>query len=263
MSGTVGRLSLIGCGPGAVDLLTLRAVRCIGAADVVLRDRLVHEDVLTFARADAQILYVGKGCGDGGRQQKGINGVIRDALKAGRHVARLKSGDPLVFGRAAEELAVAVELGAEVNVVPGVTAALAAAADANVLLTERQEIQSFVVTTGRSTDDGVTPDWAHLLKPGVCLAFYMGVAQAWRIQSQLMAAGAPGAAPISWVENAGRPECRAVHGRLDGLARTAREGDVMNPAILLVRYPLSLAGALGGEGHWPGLGPGLAARGDG
>lgn len=236
-----GKLILIGCGPGAADLLTVRAVRRIAEADLVLYDRLVDPDVLDLAKSSAELVYVGKGCGDGGRQQDNINTRLHDALLAGRTVARLKSGDPMVFGRAAEELAVAALVHADVEIVPGVTAALAAASESVITVTERSELQSFVVTTGKSADPNKDPDWSNLVKPGVCVAFYMSVAQSWRIQTALMAKGVPGQIAADWIENAGKPDCRRVSSRLDRLAHDARAHSVQNPAILLIRYPLSAA----------------------
>ncbi|WP_335595546.1 uroporphyrinogen-III C-methyltransferase [Hyphomonas sp.] len=238
-----GTLILIGCGPGAADLLTLRAARRIADADIVLYDRLVDQDVVALASARAQRLYVGKGCSDGGIQQADINAHLRAALLDGKVVARLKSGDPMIFGRAAEEIAVANAVGAGIEIVPGVTSALAAAADAAITVTERAELQSFVVTTGRAADADAPPDWTTVVKPGVCVAFYMGVAQAWRIQSELLRAGVPGRAPADWVERAGQRNMRTVSTRLDRLALDANSNRVSNPAILLVRYPLSLARA--------------------
>ncbi|HBU36152.1 MAG TPA: uroporphyrinogen-III C-methyltransferase, partial [Hyphomonas sp.] len=101
------------------------------------------------------------------------------------------------------------------------------------------ELQSFVVTTGRSANKDKEPDWANLLKPGICVAFYMSVAQAWRIQTALMARGVPGSLQAEWVENVGKPDCRRVETRLDRLALDARQHRVRNPAILFIRYPLS------------------------
>jgi len=236
-----GKLILIGCGPGAGDLLTLRATKRIQQADLILYDRLVDPQVLDYASREADRKYVGKGCGDGGIQQSAINTTLHKALSAGLTVARLKSGDPLVFGRAAEEIAVATSIAADIEVVPGVTSALAAASDALITVTERAELQSLVVTTGRAARDGGEPDWAKLIRPGICIAFYMGVAQAWRIQSRLMAAGVPANAPADWVERAGQSDMRSVSSQLDRLAMDAKAHSVTNPAILLVRYPHSLA----------------------
>ncbi|MBB36068.1 MAG: uroporphyrinogen-III C-methyltransferase [Hirschia sp.] len=242
-----GKLILIGCGPGAGDLLTLRAVRRIQCADVILYDRLVGEDWREFASSDAIIKYVGKAPGDGGVQQAALNAEIAAHVAAGRTVARLKSGDPMIFGRAAEEISAVLALEAEIEIVPGVTSALAAASDSIITVTERAELQSFVVTTGRTAKADEQPDWAKIVKPGVCAAFYMGVAQAWKIQSTLMAAGVPFNAPCDWVERAGQPGMRHVSTTLSRLAHDTHANQVSNPAILLVRYPYSLAKAVSAE----------------
>ena len=239
----VGKLILIGCGPGAADLLTLRAIKRISAADVILYDRLVGEDWREFASVTADIHYVGKAPGDGGVQQDALNQTIINYVKHGKTVARLKSGDPMIFGRAAEEIAAVATMGGAIEIVPGVTSALAAASDAVITVTERAELQSFVVTTGRTAKTDEQPDWARIVRPGVCAAFYMGVAQAWKIQSTLMAAGVPGDAPCDWIERAGQPEKRQISTTLSRLAHVTRDEKVSNPAILLVRYPYSLAQA--------------------
>lgn len=236
-----GKLILIGCGPGAADLLTFRAANRIGSADLVLYDRLIDPAVLNFAGHQAETRYVGKRCSDGGLQQADINQRIRSALLDGQTVARLKSGDPMVFGRAVEEIAIAAEVNAEIELVPGVTAALAAASDAQIGLTERAEIQSFTMTTARTAKDLSVPDWTHLARPGSCIGFYMGVAQAWRIQSALMSCGVPGNAPADWIERAGQKDMRTVSTQLDRLSFDAKTQNVKNPAVLLVRYPFSLA----------------------
>ena len=236
-----GKLILIGCGPGSTDLLTFRAANRIGSADLVLYDRLIDPEVLSFVGTDVETRYVGKRCGDGGRQQADINQQILSALRDDRTVARLKSGDPMIFGRAAEEIAIAVKVDAEVELVPGVTAALAAASDAKIGLTERAEIQSFTMTTARTAKDLSVPDWSKLAQPGSCMGFYMGVAQAWRIQSALMSSGVPGAAPVDWIERAGQTTTRVISTRLDRLSLDAKMHNIENPAVLLVRYPYSLA----------------------
>lgn len=235
-----GKLTLIGCGPGAADLLTLRAVDRIQSSDLVLYDRLVSDEVLALIPDDIECKYVGKKPGDGGVQQDELNSLIQSEVSKGRYVSRLKSGDPMIFGRAAEEIAAASVVGASIEIVPGVTSALAAASEAVITVTERAELQSFVVTTGRAADVDEAPDWARIVKPGVCVAFYMGVGQAWRIQSTLMAAGVPANAPADWIERAGQPETRSVKTVLGRLANDTREQGVQNPAILLIRYPYSL-----------------------
>ncbi|MEO0883428.1 MAG: uroporphyrinogen-III C-methyltransferase [Pseudomonadota bacterium] len=239
-----GKLVLIGCGPGAIDLMTLRALRRIESADLVLYDRLVNLELLTYVKPGAIYQYVGKRAGDGGRQQTDINLRIREALEAGATVARLKSGDPLIFGRAAEEIDIAEDCGADIEIVPGITSSLAAASDSLITVTERAELQSFIVTTGRTASDQSRPDWVQCVQPGVCVAFYMSVARAWKIQSTLMAAGIPGILPAIWVERAGCDDTRMVSTQLDRLALDAEQNKIKNPAILLLRYPHSLAGAL-------------------
>lgn len=238
-----GKLVLIGCGPGASDLLTFRATNRIASADLVLYDRLIDPEILGFVNDAATTIYVGKRCGDGGRQQTDINVRIAEALQAGQQVARLKSGDPMIFGRAVEELAIATDLGADVEIVPGVTAALAAASDAKIGLTERSEIQSFTMTTARTAKDLSVPEWSKLAQPGSCMGFYMGVAQAWRIQTALMSCGVPGNAPADWIERAGQDCMRSVSTRLDRLSLDAKTHEIQNPAVLIVRYPFSLAAA--------------------
>ena len=236
-----GKLVLIGCGPGAADLLTVRAANRIASADLILYDRLVPDEITALSAPSADKRYVGKEPGDGGVQQGALNVLIVDALIAGKTVARLKSGDPMIFGRAAEEIAAAASVGANVEIVPGVTAALAAASDAIINVTERSELQTFVVTTGRTARSECAPDWSQIVRPGVCIAVYMGVGQAWRIQAQLLAAGVPGNAPADWVERAGRTDSRSVSTRVDRVSLTAKTEHISNPAMLLVRYPHSLA----------------------
>jgi len=238
---TKGKLVLIGCGPGAIDLLTYRAADRIRSSDVVLYDRLVGEEIVQLANEQAELVYVGKKCGDGGRQQSDINDKIRKALLSGKTVSRLKSGDPMIFGRATEEIATATLCGAEVEIVPGVTASLAAAADANVALTEREEIQNFVMTTARTAKDLNVPDWSEIARPGTCVSFYMGVAQAERIRLALLNAGVPAEATAEWVERAGQPISRIVSTSVDRMHLDAAQNNVKNPAVLIVRYPVSLA----------------------
>ncbi|WP_108261541.1 uroporphyrinogen-III C-methyltransferase [Mangrovicoccus ximenensis] len=148
MPGARGHISLVGAGPGARDLLTLRAVRRLQEADVIFHDRLVEPEVLELARRDADRIYVGKEVGQHAWPQEKIDRVITAEALKGRRVVRLKSGDPSIFGRAAEEIAAARAAGIEVEIVPGITAASAAAASIMVPLTERGETDSFAVTTG-------------------------------------------------------------------------------------------------------------------
>ena len=236
-----GKLILIGCGPGAADLLTFRAVERMRSSDLVLYDRLVSEDVLQLAGGGPELVYVGKKCGDGGRQQVDINQQIAGALNAGKIVSRLKSGDPMIFGRATEEIAIATLCGAEIEIVPGVTAALAAASEARVAPTERGQLFNFVMTTARTANGLDVPDWSNLVKPGTCLSVYMGVAQAERIQTALLNAGVPESAPADWIERAGQPSSHRVETCVGRLFQDAVAHRITNPSVLIVRYPASLA----------------------
>jgi uroporphyrin-III C-methyltransferase/precorrin-2 dehydrogenase/sirohydrochlorin ferrochelatase len=184
--GGKGRIVLVGAGPGARDLLTLRAVQRLQEADVVFFDRLVDEDVLELARPDAERVFVGKHVGAHSWPQERINEVIVAAALTGRNVVRLKSGDPGVFGRATEELDAARAHGIEVEIVPGVTAACAAAAALGQSLTERGVSDTLVMATGTGSADNPLPDCVRHASPGTTLAFYMSVGQAARIT------GAPG-----------------------------------------------------------------------
>lgn len=185
-----GKISLVGAGPGARDLLTLRAVSRLQEADVIYYDRLVDPEVLGLARPDAERVYVGKAVGACAWPQDRIcDLIVRDALR-GRRVVRLKSGDPAVFGRATEEIDAARAHAIPVEIVPGITAASAAAAALGRSLTQRGQTDALVLATGTCQPGDATPDWARHAQPGTTLAIYMGIGQIDTIVAQLMAAGA-------------------------------------------------------------------------
>jgi uroporphyrin-III C-methyltransferase/precorrin-2 dehydrogenase/sirohydrochlorin ferrochelatase len=236
-----GFVSLVGAGPGAADMITLRGVQRLQRADVIFHDRLVDPAVLELARRDAERLAVGKAPGGIGWTQGEIDRAIVAAAREGKRVVRLKCGDPGVFGRATEEIAALESAGIDWEIVAGVTAASAAAAEAGFCLTERESIRSVVLTTGQTADDAPLGDWAPLARPGTAVAIYMGVAKAGEIEARLLAEGVPGEVGVEIVENASRPGMRRFSTVLGDLAGTvAREG-VRNPAMLLVRWPMGLA----------------------
>lgn len=237
-----GSIALVGAGPGARDLLTLRAVQRLQEADVIFYDRLVDPDVLDLARRDADRVFVGKEVGRHAWPQDRINGVIVAAARAGQRVVRLKSGDPSIFGRAAEELEAARAQGIAVEVVPGVTAASAAAAALGRPLTERGETDSLVIATGTCRPGDADPDWGALARPGTTLALYMAVGKIARVQEQLLAAGVE---PETEVEAVSAASTGAERQLRTTLARMAAEGaDLPAPAILLIRRPKAAAAAL-------------------
>lgn len=182
---STGMISLVGAGPGARDLLTLRAVERLQEADVIFYDRLVDPEVLELARRDAERIYVGKVVGAHAWPQDKINSVIVSAAKRGQRVVRLKSGDPSVFGRAAEEIDAARAADVPVEIVPGVTAALAMAASRTQSLTERDVTDALVLATGHLSDPSLSPDFELACRPGATTVFYMAVRQAKRVQEAL------------------------------------------------------------------------------
>lgn len=236
-----GFVSLVGAGPGSRDLITLRGVQRLQEADIVFYDRLVDPDLLELARRDAERVYVGKAPGLAAWPQDRINGVILAAARAGKRVVRLKAGDPGVFARGAEEAAACDAAGVPWEIVPGVTAASAAAAELGGFLTERGRYDSVVLTTGQSRPGDPAPDWASLARPGTTLALYMGVAAAPEIQAALLAAGAPAAVEAQIVANAGSPLARSWTTTLGALAETLRREEIANPAMILVRLPKDMA----------------------
>lgn len=236
-----GFVSLVGAGPGARDLITLRGAQRLQEADVIFHDRLVEPDLLELARRDAERVFVGKAPGAVSWPQERINGVIVAAARAGKRVVRLKCGDPGVFARGAEEAAACDAAGVPWEIVPGVTAASAAAAEVGGFLTERGAYDSLVLTTGAARPGDAAPDWASLARPGVTLAVYMGVAAAGEIRAALLAAGAPAATLVEIVAEASTPRARTWRTTLGDLAETVAAEAVASPAILLVRLPKAAA----------------------
>jgi uroporphyrin-III C-methyltransferase / precorrin-2 dehydrogenase / sirohydrochlorin ferrochelatase len=223
-----GHVSLVGAGPGAEDLLTLRAQRVLQEADVIVYDRLVPEAVVAQGRREARRVYVGKAKGAHAVTQDEINAlIVREAL-AGNNVVRLKSGDPLVFGRAGEEMAALRAAGVSFDIVPGITAAFAAAAETEIPLTLRDRSSGLVFATGHDADGETLPGWAGLALSGVTVAVYMGSTVAAKVAARLIEAGMGPATPVAVIENASRADRRAYAGRLDELAdRPALSGPVL------------------------------------
>ena len=231
-----GHIALVGAGPGARDLLTMRALRRLQEADVIFYDRLVDPEVLELARRDADRVYVGKAVGANAWPQDRIDRLIVSAAREGKRVVRLKSGDPSVFGRAAEEIAAARADGIEVEIVPGITAASAAAASLCRPLTERGETDTLVLATG-TCRPGDAPDPALAARPGTATAFYMAVERAEGIVACLLSAGAPPESEVDIVAAASTPRERQVSTTLEALPAAIRRHGIESPAILLLRVP--------------------------
>ncbi|MBB93772.1 MAG: uroporphyrinogen-III C-methyltransferase [Rhodobacteraceae bacterium] len=243
-----GHIALVGAGPGARDLLTLRAVARLQQADVIFYDRLVDPEILELARRDADRVYVGKEVGACAWPQDKIDRLIVAEASKGLRVVRLKSGDPTIFGRAAEELSAARDAGIEVEIVPGITAAAAAAASLHTPLTERGETDSLVLTTGTCRPGDAAPAHGWLARPGTSIAFYMAVEKAAEVQADLLGSGAPAGCPVDIVSSVSTGHERHASTTLGALAETLRDTGLPSPAILFVRYPKSLACTASSQG---------------
>jgi uroporphyrin-III C-methyltransferase/precorrin-2 dehydrogenase/sirohydrochlorin ferrochelatase len=237
----IGEVYLIGAGPGHPDLLTLRALQLLQQADVILYDRLVSDAVLQRARRDAQRIFVGKEAGEGALQER-IHELLVRLARAGKRVARLKGGDPFIFGRGGEEIEVLNAHGIPFTVVPGITAALGAAAASRLPLTHRDHAQSVTFVTGH-VSAGAAPDWRFFANPAHTVVFYMGVAQLSGILARLRAAGAQAEHPVALIERATLPEQRVLRGTLANIAALAAAQQVQPPALLVTGAVAALAGA--------------------
>lgn len=232
-------IALVGAGPGAKDLLTLRAVHRIREADVVFYDRLVDKEVIALARKGAACVFVGKHVGAHAWPQERINAVIVSEALKGRRVVRLKSGDPGIFGRAGEELAAARAEGIPVEIVPGVTSASAAAASLGQSLTERGIADTLILTTGMSRDGDPLPQSARFAGPGTTTALYMSVRQSARISAALLERGLPKDAPVHIVVDASKQTERKLTATAATLAETLATEKVSGCAMILVTWPSS------------------------
>ena len=227
-----GKVYLVGAGPGDPELLTLKAVRVLGTADVVLVDDLVNRAILVHAREEARVLRVGKRGGCKSTPQAFIERLMISEAQAGHTVVRLKGGDPFIFGRGGEEVEALARAGIECEVVNGITAGLAAATSAGVPLTHRSFTRSVTFVTAHASEH--EPDWEALVKSGTTLVVYMGVARREAVQQALLAAGLAGSTPVAIVENASVPRERRLCTRLDRLARDIEAHDIASPAIMVI-----------------------------
>lgn len=235
-----GRVQLVGAGPGDPELLTLKAQRALQQADVVLYDRLVSDAVLDFARRDAEFVFVGKTRGEHGLGQDRIHGLMVAHARAGRHVVRLKSGDPFIFGRAGEEIAALREAGIEVGIIPGITAVAGCAASAEIPLTHRDHASAVTLVTGQ-VRAGSEFNWRALAGQDRTLAVYMGISSAEEIACALIGDGVDPSLPVAIIENGSRPEERRVYGRLARLPHLVAEHGIESPALIVIGAVAALA----------------------
>ena len=255
MSG--GRVYFVGAGPGDPGLMTVRALELIASADVIIYDRLIPADALAGVRADAERVYVGKEGGRPSAEQLEIERQIVEHASAGKTVVRLKGGDPFVFGRGGEEALALVAAAIEFEVVPGVTAGIAAAAYAGIPVTHRGLASAVALVTAHEdpTKDELAIDWEALARFPGTLVFYMGVRQLERLAERLIAAGRAPSQAAAIVERGTLPEQRTVTATLATLAEHARAAGVQAPAVTIVGDVAQLAERL--AWHQPGV---LAGR---
>ena len=226
-----GQVYIVGAGPGSPDLITLRGRQLLSQAEVVLYDRLISTEVLAYARRDAKLISVGKTPGQPSITQKQINRLMVQFVKEGKRVCRLKGGDPMVFGRAGEELEALAEAELPFQIVPGVSAVEGCAAYAGIPLTHRDMAHSVVLTTGQ-TQDGVVD--LSGFKPGQTLALYMGVARYAAVEKQLVGNGQDPDTPVVIIERGTTTEQRVIATVLRTLVKATKKFEVSPPALLLV-----------------------------
>ncbi len=240
-----GEVWLVGTGPGDPDLLTLKALRLMQRADVVLYDNLVSASILDLVRRDAERIYVGKRRAMHTVRQEGINALLLEHARAGRRVLRLKGGDPFVFGRGGEEIASLADEGIPFQVVPGITAANGCAAYAGIPLTHRDHAQSVRFVTGHLQGDQVNLRWPELAEPSQTLVVYMGLVGLRPICEGLIAHGRDPATPIALIERGTLPDQRVWTGTLADIHDRIRDAEVHAPTLLIIGDVVRLHARLG------------------
>lgn len=229
-----GCVHLIGAGPGDPELLTLKAARLLGEAEVVVHDRLVGAGVLDLANPAAELVYVGKERANHFMRQTEINALLVRRAQLGQRVVRLKGGDPLIFGRGGEEIEALLEAGVPFEVVPGVTAAAGCAAAAAIPLTHRDHARTLVLVTGHTKDGEPELNWQALCQPAQTLVFYMGHKALDRLCARLIGHGLPADLPAALIENGTLPGQRTVRATLATLAGRVAAMDLRGPALVVV-----------------------------
>jgi uroporphyrin-III C-methyltransferase/precorrin-2 dehydrogenase/sirohydrochlorin ferrochelatase len=248
-----GEVTLVGAGPGDPELLTLKALRALQDADVILHDRLVPDAVLELARRDATRICVGKAAGNVGTTQDEINALLIQHAQRGRRVVRLKGGDPFVFGRGGEELQALAKAHINFSVIPGITAALGSAAYAGIPLTHRDHAHSVSFVTGHAQTAGQEPDWRALAKHGTTAVFYMGLARLEQIVEKLLAHGAPGSRPAAIIAQGTTADQRVITGTLSSIRDVAAGTELESPALLVVGDVVALHSTLAWFGKASGV----------
>jgi len=245
----VGKVYLVGAGPGDPELLTLKAVRVLACAEVVLYDRLVALAVLDFVPASAQRLYVGKRCGDRQVSQAQTEALLLHNARAGYRVVRLKGGDPFLLGRGGEEMQTLQHAGIEVEVVPGITAALGCAAYAGLPLTHRDYASSCLFLTGCDRTGALPADVATLTRRDQTRVIYMGLARLQTLSESLRTHGLPSDWPVAVIEKGTTPGQRVLPGNLATIAGIVADAKVQCPALVIVGRVVEMLTTPARAGH--------------
>ncbi|MEP4380145.1 MAG: siroheme synthase CysG [Alphaproteobacteria bacterium] len=238
-----GHVDIVGAGPGDPELLTVKALRALQDADLVIHDRLIGDGILDLVRRDAERIYVGKARSNHSVPQDQINELLVAHARAGRRVVRLKGGDPFVFGRGGEELDRLRAAGVSAAVIPGITAATGCAASAGLPLTHRDHASAVTFVTGHGVDGEPDVDWAALSGLRHTLVVYMGVSRAGSLAANLIAHGRAPETPIAIIENGTRPDERVITGTLANVSSLVRTAQVGAPALIVIGEVAALADA--------------------
>ena len=243
---SLGKVAIVGAGPGDPDLLTLRAARLIGQAGAVVHDRLLSPEILDLCSDDCRVIYAGKSPGRHALRQEEINDLLVSLAREGLDVVRLKGGDPFVFGRGGEEAEALAAAGIPYEVVPGVTSAVAAPAFAGIPVTHRGLAASVTFVTAHEdpAKESGQVDYAHLARAKGTLVFLMGARAVGRIARSLLSNGMAAATPVAIVENGSTPRQRTLRCRLEEAARLAEREEVASPAVVVVGEVAALADSL-------------------
>ncbi|MEL7293097.1 MAG: uroporphyrinogen-III C-methyltransferase [Pseudomonadota bacterium] len=234
-----GEVALVGSGPGDVELLTIKAMRFLQQADVVLYDYLVSDDIMALVPSDAILVCVGKRAGHHSVPQEKTNQLLLDFALKGHRVVRIKGGDPFIFGRGGEELEVLAAAGVSFHVVPGITAAAGATAYAGIPLTHRDYAQSAMFITGHLKAESDQMDWSTLARGNQTLVIYMGLMKSEYIQAQLIEHGRQADTPIAIIERGTQREQKVFKGQLAQLADLAK--DAQSPSLIVIGEVVSLS----------------------
>ncbi|MEO6919186.1 MAG: uroporphyrinogen-III C-methyltransferase [Collimonas sp.] len=229
-----GKVILVGAGPGDPDLLTLKAVKAIAGADVLLVDDLVNPEILQHAQEGARIIHVGKRGGCQSTSQEFIQRLMVQEAQGGQCVVRLKGGDPYLFGRGGEEREYLRETGVAVEMVPGITSGMAAAASIGIAATHRDYSQGVIFVTGHGKSNAAQANWQALAASGMTLVIYMGVARCRQLQRSLLDAGMAGSMPVAVIQSATLASQAHLLTCLDRLPHDLQESGLGSPSIIVI-----------------------------